>query len=186
MSTFLKEMEAKLGKKIIRIGRFGECILDEEILNCQASPLTEKSGKTSVTYFRELSERRGEEKFIEEIRLYDPSQYPDRDLPTYSGGFRSDVNMLRDENGKLYPQITIIDGQNSFSVWDGKKRKGTSGLPLKTMEELKGLDKERIGKVLEILAEVLPEFEEKSPNNKTLQECMNFFGIQKASEPGNE
>lgn len=184
MSTFLEEMEAKLGKKIIRIGRFGECILDEETLKCQASPLTEKSGKTNVTYFRELSERKGEETFIEEIRLVDPTLFPDRDFAKYSGGFSSDVKMLRDENGNLYPQVTIIDGPKSFSVWDNKKRKGTSGLPLKTMEELKGLDKERVEKVLEILAEALPEFVEKSPNNKTLQECMNFFGLQKETEPG--
>lgn len=186
MSTLLEQEEARLGRKIIRFGHFGENILEEEILKCQASPLTEKSGKTSVTYFRELSERRGEETFIEEIRLVDPTLFPDRDIAKYSGGFSSDVNMLRDENGKLYPQITIIDGPKSFSVWDGKERKGTSGLDLKKMEELEGLDKQRVGKVLEILAEALPELAEKSPNNKTLQECMDFFGVQKASQPGEE
>ncbi len=54
------------------------------------------------------------------------------------------------------------------------------------MEELEGLDKERVKKVLEILTESLPELAEKSPNNKTLQECMKFFGIQKQSQPGEE
>jgi len=186
MSTFLEEQEARLGRKIIRIGRFGENILDEEILKCQASPLTEKAGKTSVTYFRELSERRGEEKFIEEIRLVDPTRFPDRDIATYSGGFRADVSMLRDDKGILYPQISILGDTKAFSVWDGKKRKGTSGLELKTMEELSGEEKERVKRVIEILSETLPEFAEKSPNNKTIQECMSFFGIQKASQPGEE
>lgn len=183
MSTLLEREEARLGRKIIRIGRFGENILDEEILKCKASPLTEKSKETSVTYFRELSERRGKETFIEKISLVDPTFSPDHDRVTYSGGFEAEVNMIRDENGVLYPQITIYDGPRTFSVWAGNERKG-SGMVLKKMESLKGLDKERVGRVLEILSEVLPKFAEQSPNNKTLQDCINIFGIQKESQPG--
>ena len=88
--------------------------------------LVEPAGQTIIIYSKSDFNINGEGYPVEYFDIYDPTEYTDRDMPRYSGGFHADVTILRNEDGTIYPEISIINGNKSFSVWDGVKRKGTS------------------------------------------------------------
>ena len=140
-------------------------------------PLCEQAGDTIIEYVKDDFSQKGEGFPVESFTFYDPTEFPDREFARYSGGFRCSIDILINEDGSIYPQISIIQGNKSYSIWDGKKRKGTSGLTLLKMEELDEKQKVQIITILDLLEGALPYMIDQNPNNPTFKSCAEFFGL---------
>lgn len=142
------------------------------------SPLCEQAGNTIISYVKYDFSHHGEGFPVEHFTFYDPTHFPDKDMARYAGGFTADIDILINDDGSIYPQISIIQGNKSYSIWDGQKRKGNSGLPLLKVEELNEQQKTQIKTVLNLLSEALPTMIEQNPNNPTFNSCIDFFGLE--------
>ena len=140
-------------------------------------PLSEQGNYTIIRYVKYDFNRRGEGFPVEHFSFVDPTEHPDRDIARFSGGYEASIEILMGEDGSIYPQISITQGNKSYSIWDGQKRKGTSGLPLLKTEELNEQQKIQIKTVLNLLSSALPTMIEKNPNNPTFSTCVDFFGL---------
>ena len=143
----------------------------------EGGPLCEQAGNTVISYVKYDFTNRGEGFPVEHFYFYDPTEFPDRDIARYAGGYRASIDILMGEDGSIYPQISIIQGNKSYSIWDGQDRKGNSGLPLLKVEELNEQQKIQIKTVLNLLRGALPTMIEQNPNNPTFRSCANFFGL---------
>ena len=140
-------------------------------------PLCEQAGDTTIKYVKYDFSQRGEGFPVESFTFYDPTEFPNREFARYSGGFEGSIDILINDDGSIYPQVSIIQGNKSYSIWDGKKRRGTSGLDLLKMEELDKKQKSQVSTILALLEESLPYMIDQNPNNPTFKSCAEFFGL---------
>ena len=138
------------------------------------TPLTKKSSTSTVSYTKYDKNIDGEGYPIEHFSVYDSTLYPDRDLPRYEGGYSAEITILLDADNGIYPQVSILDGNESFSVYDGKTRLGTSGLDLYTVEMLNKKQLKRYKTVVKLLKDALAEFIKLDNTNITFSKCLNF------------
>lgn len=158
----------------------------EQYTTTTGEPLYEQANNTTVDYVKYEFSHKGEGFPVESFRLYDSSKFFKKNILRSNNEYMAIIDVLLNQNGSIYPQISIIQGNKSYSIWDGKERKGTSGLRLLQIKELNEQQKMQIKTILNILKGALPRLNQQNTSNQTFNACLKFFDLMQQKELTNQ